>query len=89
MTSYVLCVCLALFGLAVAAAETVVTKGFSPDSLNCTEPNPSNICFKERVLFFEGLILWGVLLLAALGGLTCISALNTPTKFPEPKDRTE
>jgi hypothetical protein len=90
MAGHNLYLCLLVFGFAAAAAQSsAVTRGFSADSKNCTEPNPTNICFQERVLFFEGLILWGVLLLAALMGTTCLAALNTPTKFPEPKERTD
>lgn len=71
------------------AQSTSLTVGAAPDSDECIQPLPLNKCFQERVLFFEGLILWGVMLLAALMGTTCLAALNTPTKFPQPKERTE
>ena len=72
--------------ISVACAQTVDQ---APDDPECIEPLPIHKCFQQRVVFFEGLILWGVLLLAALMGTTCLAALNTPTKFPQPKERTE
>jgi hypothetical protein len=68
---------------------TNMTVGEGPNSVACIKPDPLSKCFQQRVLFFEGLILWGVMLLAALMGTTCLAALNTPTKFPQPKERTE
>lgn len=65
------------------AQTTSVTVGLGPDSRDCTEASPLHKCIQERVL------LWGVMLLAALMGTTCLAALNTPTKFPQPKERTE
>lgn len=73
----------------LAEAQTVITSGSKPDSPDCTEINPLNTCFQERVVFFEGLVLFGVLMMAVLSGLTCISALNTPTRFQQPKDRSD
>lgn len=58
-----------------------------PDSPGCTEINYTAQCFMERVRFLEGLILFGILLGATLAALTCMSALNTPTKFQQPKER--
>lgn len=72
--------------ISAACAQTVDS---APGDLECTDPSPSHKCFQQRVVFFEGLILWGVILLAALMGTTCLAALNTPTKFPQPKERTD
>lgn len=75
--------------MASAVGAQSVTSGSKPDSADCTDINPLHICFQERVLFFEGLVLFGVLMMAVLSGLTCISALNTPTRFQQPKERAD
>lgn len=65
------------------------TPSSGPESPGCTTIDYTAQCFVERVRFLEGLILFGVLLGATLAALTCMSALNTPTKFQQPKERTE
>ena len=56
---------------------------------DCTARDGTKLCFQQRVRFAEGLIVFGVLLTALLLGLTCLSALNTPTRFEKSKNRDE
>lgn len=60
-----------------------------PGSEGCIVADFKFPCFVERVHFLEGLIMFGVVLTALLTGLTCLGALNTPTMFEKPKDRTD
>jgi hypothetical protein len=71
------------------AGGTSLGNGTGPYDPACIQPDPTSLCFQQRVNFFEGLILFGVLLSATLCGLTCMSALKTPTKFLQPKERIE
>ena len=69
--------------------EATLFEQAGPHSKACTRVNFTEPCFQQRVLFLEGLILMGVLLGATLAALTCMSALNTPSKFQQPKERSE
>jgi hypothetical protein len=87
--SAMLLVC-AVFALVLQTeAQMAAQQASGPDSKECITVDYRSKCFMQRVAFLEGLILFGVLMAATLAALTCMSALTTPTKFQQPKERTD